>query len=99
MFSVKKVYWAGVQLSPSSRTGVTTGCSWLELKDETETSVEEDVADEDEEEEDDMTASLGTELSITEGSGTVVLLTTATVLLPRTWALMSKSSPSSSSST
>lgn len=63
--------------------------------------MDEAVADEDEDEEDsedDKTASLETELSLT-GDNDVALLTIATLLLPCTWALMSKSSPSSSSTT
>lgn len=64
--------------------------------------MDKDVADEDEDadddDEDDRTASLETELSL-RGDKDVVLLTTATVLLPRVWARKSKSSPSSSSTT
>ncbi len=90
---------AEVWYSPSGRTGLTTGCNWLEFKEETKSSADEDVVDEDEdveEDEDDKTASLDTEVSL-PGDEDVVLLTTAIILTPR--ALKSKSSPSSSSST
>lgn len=86
-----------MQYSPSGRTGLTTVCNRLELKDEP--IVDTDVADEDEDVEDDKVASLETPLSLAVDKD-VVLLTTATVatvLPPR--ALKSKSSPSSSSTT
>ena len=61
--------------------------------------MDEDFADEDDDDDDDdTTASLETKPSLT-GNKDAVLLTVATVLLPRTWALKSKSSPSSSSTT
>lgn len=92
----------GLQYSPSGRTGFTTRCNWLELKDNAESSADADVEDEEddlEEDEDDKTASLDTEVSLTGDKGAVLLTTCkATVLPTLDWALMSKSSPSSSSS-
>lgn len=68
------------------------------VKDEAEPSVDDDFADEEEDDVDDETAALGAELFRTDNIDTV-LLTKATLLLPLTWALKSKSSPSSSSTT
>lgn len=89
-----------MQYSPSGRTGLTTGCNWLEFEDETEPSDDKDVEDVDEdieEDEDDEISSLEMELSLTADKD--VLLTKATILPPRAWDLRSKSSPSSSSTT
>lgn len=58
---------------------------------------EEEDDEDDEDEDDDKTTSLPTKLSLT--ASTDVLFINTGILLIRVWALMSKSSPSSSSST
>lgn len=57
----------------------------------------EDDDDDADDDEDDKTTSLAMELSLTDS--TDVLFINTAILLMRVWALMSKSSPSSSSST
>lgn len=70
----------------------------LEFKVKTELNVDADEDElSDEDDEDDTTTSLEVELSLIDT--TDVLLISAATLLMRVWALMSKSSPSSSSST
>lgn len=93
-----------MQHLPSDRSGLSTGFNQLELEDETEPRVDTDVADEEEDKEVevDKTVLLETVLSLT-GDRDVVLLSTGTLttVLPtrEAWALKSKSSPSSSSTT
>lgn len=85
-----------MKYSPLGRAGLTTGSNWLESEDEL--CVDNGVADEDEDaevNEDEETASLEIELSLTDEKG--VLLTRAAILPTRAFALRSKSSPSSSS--